>query len=54
MTVSTADISVLHSQEVALLYPQVVSYASCSSHFLRCDGYQAHYETVMKDHVGKV
>ena len=35
MTVSTASIPVLHSAEVAHLYPQVVSYASCSSHFLR-------------------
>jgi hypothetical protein len=35
MTVSTASIPVLHSREVAQLYPQVVSYASCSSHFLR-------------------
>ena len=32
MTVSTASIPVLHSAEVAHLYPQVVSYASCSSH----------------------
>ena len=33
MTVSTASIPVLHSVEVAHLYPQVMSYASCSSHF---------------------
>ena len=32
MTVRTASIPVLHSAEVAHLYPQVVSYASCSSH----------------------
>ena len=34
MTVSMASIPLLHSAEVAHLYPQVVSYASCSSHFL--------------------
>ena len=34
MTVSTASIPVLHSAEFAHLYPQVVSYASCSSHFV--------------------
>ena len=32
ITVSTASIPVLHSAEVAHLYPQVVSYARGSSH----------------------
>ena len=54
MTVSTASIPVLHSAEVAHIYPQVMSYASCSSHFLRRDDKQTHYKAITKDHVGKV